>query len=112
MSMYVFWFSIAVLASVPLYFVWNEVYKDGVIGRIALLGISFFAWSFVIEAVFVGAKYTLLNQTVALVFAFAVFLVWHLWRFHRRVLRKTTHVYLPDCPADRRKVPDRRFLAS
>ena len=75
---------------IPLYFVMHKVYEDGLIGRIGLLGISFSAAAFILSwmdnsdwPVF---PYELAPQDVMMVVAFAVFLVWHLLRFHRRVV--------------------------
>ena len=77
----------SILFVVPLIFVTHNVYQDGVFGRIGLLGISFSSSLFLMEAT-VGVQYDILPQTVFLAWAFAVFLVWHLFRFHCRVLRK------------------------
>ncbi len=105
-----FWVAIWVLALVPLYFVASEVYKDGIVGRGALLCISFASWSFIMDSLIGGAQYQVLKQTALLVVAFAAFLCWHLWRFHSRVVKKMkARVCPPDCPVDRRKMPDRRF---
>lgn len=98
----------AVLAVVPCVFVWNKVYKDGVFGRGALLSISFFASIVLIESFVNDATYNPLFETVAMTVGFAVFLVWHLWRFHRRVLKRGRCP--PDCPQDRRHIRERRFV--
>lgn len=83
----IFLISCSVLTAVPLYFVWHRVYEDGLFGRLSLLGISFMAFTFVIEWI-EGEGFEVLPQT-ALFFAFvAVFLTWHLIRFHRRVICK------------------------
>jgi hypothetical protein len=76
----------AILFVVPLVFVTHNVYEDGLIGRIGLLGISFSAATFLMEWAG-GAEYQILPQTEMLVDSFAVFLIWHLFRFHRRVLQ-------------------------
>jgi hypothetical protein len=82
----IFLVSITILAVVPIVFVMHDVYEDGFFGRVGLLGISFAAWTFILEWVG-GAHYEVLPQTTMLTLAFSVFLVWHLFRFHRRVLR-------------------------
>ena len=82
---YAFIIACALLATIPVIFVWNEVYQDGIVGRLALIGIS------------VAATVTLMKlltqqippptrETMVLVISFAAFLTWHLWRFHSRVL--------------------------
>lgn len=93
-----------ILTVVPLVFVYNRVYDDGIIGRGALMGISFASATFLMEMV-TGEVYGILTQTLMLVVAFTVFLLWHLWRFHRRVLMlrgKRDH--------ERRSGCDRRFI--
>lgn len=77
----------AVLLIVPLYFVLHSVYEDGVCGRIGLLGVSFAAATYLLEY-FDGEEFEVMPQTVLIVSAFAVFLTWHLFRFHRRVVCK------------------------
>lgn len=73
----------AALFVVPVVFVWNEVYEDGFFGRLGLIGIS-------ISALIVGLKIYargwVYPEVAMLLASFAVFLVWHLCRFHRRVL--------------------------
>ena len=101
-----------VLAVVPPIFIWNRVYKDGVIGRLALSGISLSSFFFLLGYVEEGERNPPATA-VLLISSVALFLVWHLWRFHSRVLRtqKPTHCP-PNCPEDRRRVPDRRFVSS
>lgn len=77
----------AVLFVVPLVFVSHRVYQDGVFGRIGLCGISFSAATFLLEWLWNDVEYELMGQTVALALSFTVFLVWHLFRFHCRVVR-------------------------
>lgn len=77
----------AVLFFVPLYFVLNSVYQDGVFGRLALLCISFCSAMFLLEAAF-GTPIQVPPLVVFLVSSFAVFATWHLGRFHFRVLKK------------------------
>ena len=110
MRMYFFWTACLVLTVVPVVFVWNAVYKDGIVGRIALLTIAFVAAMFVLDPFFGDAKYDVPPLGVAMACAFAIFLLWHLWRFHRRVLRRGACP--PDCPMDRRHTPDRRYSAA
>lgn len=76
-----------VLFVVPLYFVVNSVYQDGVFGRASLLSISFCSAIFIGEAAF-GTQIPVHPLVVLLVSSFAVFACWHLGRFHFRVLRK------------------------
>jgi hypothetical protein len=77
----------SVLSIVPLYFVLNSVYQDGVFGRASLLGISFCSFLFVLEALF-GNPIQVHPLVVLLVSSFAVFACWHLGRFHFRVLKR------------------------
>lgn len=74
-----------VLVVVPIVFVLHKVYQDGVFGRIGLLGIAFGAATFLLEW-FGGEEYDIMPQTTFLVFSFMVFLCWHLFRFHNRVV--------------------------
>jgi len=107
---YLFWTSYAVLATVPLYFVWNQVYRDGIFGRAALLLISFLALVTLLEPIFYDDySFTVSNRTIMMLTAFATFLVWHLYRFHTRVdkVRRGCSKFRPEC--ERRNVPDRRF---
>lgn len=93
---FIFLSACLVLTVVPVVFVTHRVYEDGVVGRASLLGISFFASMFVGSDVVAffgdGDHYEVLPLTAALAASFATFLCWHLWRFHRRVLRKR-HVF-------------------
>lgn len=77
----------SVLLVVPIYFVTHSVYEDGVFGRIGLCGVSFASAAFLLEW-FEGDGFEVMPQTVLMVSMFALFLIWHLLRFHRRVLRK------------------------
>ena len=77
--------SMAVLFLVPVIFIYHEVYDDGVFGRFALGGISLFSGIILLEEVFdthwdVPAELTLLCGSAA------IFMIWHLVRFHRRVV--------------------------
>lgn len=83
--MYAIFIACTVLFIVPIVFVWNEVYQDGVFGRIGLLGISFSAFLFAARILSYG--YTRLwPETEIMVISFAIFLCWHLFRFHARVI--------------------------
>lgn len=106
MEMTFFWIACMVLFFVPLIFVWNQVYQDGIVGRTSLLTISGAAALFLLDPFLGDDQYNPPALAVLLIWSFALFLVWHLWRFHRRVLRRECP---PDCPVDRRQVPDRRF---
>lgn len=87
--MAIFWASCGTLFMVPLWFVWHRVYADGIVGRAALLMISFSSATFPLEEMLDDdVHWDMQPQTVALVAAFAMFLVWHLMRFHRRVVRE------------------------
>lgn len=84
---YIFWVDCLALAMVPMWFIAHEVYKDGVVGRLALASISFTAWTFIMELA-VGEEYDMSAQFVLLITAFTLFLCWHLWRFETRVARE------------------------
>lgn len=108
--MLLFWAALGVLATLPLYFVYNRVYKDGVIGRMALLAISFNAWVILLDT-FLGDEATKYHPTppaVGLTLAVAGFLVWHLYRFHYRVVQRMDKTCA--CETERRTTPDRRFI--
>lgn len=83
----VFLIACAILVVEPLYFVVHNVYEDGLFGRIGLLGVSFSAATYLLEY-FDGGEFEVMPQTALMVSAFAVFLTWHLFRFHRRVVCK------------------------
>jgi len=92
-----------VLLTVPMYFIWNAVYKDGVLGRLSLSGVSLSAFV-VLTDILDGSEYEMAPSMMLMVLAFTVFLVWHLWRFHRRVLKRAEKTErLGD-------VPDRRLV--
>src|SRR5690242_1392051 len=110
LKLIIFYATCTVLATVPMYFIFHRVYKDGLIGKLGLMGISLTAWSYIFDLASLERDYPYLsNRQLMWVFMFAVFLVWHLFRFHRRVLTKSS--YSPECAGDRRKVPDRRYVA-
>lgn len=79
-----FLMSLLVLFFVPLLFIWHSVYKDGIFGRIALCGLSFFSGVFLLREFADGFQYSPHPETVGLVTSFAVFIVWHLGRFEKR----------------------------
>jgi ABC-type transport system involved in cytochrome c biogenesis permease subunit len=87
MKMQLYALACVVLFIIPLVFVWNRVYKDGVIGRVALLCISFSSGTVLLN-LYDQRDLNPPWSTVAVLFFFAVFLVWHLFRFHTRVLRE------------------------
>lgn len=78
--------SCVLLALIPPIFVWHKVYDDGLLGRIGLLGVSFCAGVVVMQEM-LGVRYRVDPEIALLTMAFMVFLVWHLFRFHSRVLR-------------------------
>lgn len=85
---WVFVLSCVVLFVVPTTFVWHSVYDDGLVGRLGLVGLASFAFVILGETV-TGNGYGIDAEVALLVASFAIFLCWHLWRFHRRVLRRT-----------------------
>lgn len=85
----VFLISCLVLFLVPITFVLHDVYEEGVFGRAGLLGIAFAAATFLLEWAFGDNGVAVQPQVVLLTASFALFLSWHLFRFHRRVLRQT-----------------------
>lgn len=101
---WIFLAACAVLVTVPMYFIVHRVYQDGIVGRIALSLIAFAAATFFLDMID-GTEWEILPQIALMTAAFAAFLVWHLWRFHRRVLKT-----YPDFEVERRKTPDRRFI--
>lgn len=78
--------SLAVLIVVPAWFILHDVYDDGIVGRASLGGVILAAAVLLMQAV--DAAPTPPAAAVLLIGSFAVFLVWHLFRFHRRVLRR------------------------
>ena len=85
---WVFILAVLVLFVVPPIFVWHKVYDDGTFGRIGLSGVSFFAFIILIETVIGRQVYQTNGEVAGLVACFAIFIVWHLVRFHRRVVKK------------------------
>lgn len=120
-----FYIACLVLFFVPLWFIRHKVYDDGVLGRISLAFIVI--GSFVIlgdaslsyfDAWWTGGDYRLAGYRVepeqaCLVVGFAVFITWHLFRFHRRVVRCMTPVTDPEGvwpPASLENLIDRSML--
>lgn len=114
MKIIIFYSTCMVLFIVPLIFVYHQVYKDGVVGRGALLGISFIAATWLMDLfIYDDAPLDPSNRGVLFAIMVAVFMVWHLFRFHRRVLSKKTPP-VASTPVEsldeRRKTPDRRLI--
>ena len=81
---YIFLVSVLVLFVVPVVFVWHSVYDDGLLGRVALVGISFSSFIFALKIYSLGT-WNPWPETVLLMASFATFLSWHLWKFTRRI---------------------------
>lgn len=80
--------ALLVLAVLPLVFICNRVYKDGVFGRIALASICAASALLFIERRFYGNDERIVWMLLTvLVVAMATFLSWHLMRFHTRIGR-------------------------
>lgn len=80
--------ALLVLAVLPLIFIYNRVYKDGVFGRIALSCICAASALLVLERRFFGNDENVVWMLLTvLVVGMATFLSWHLVRFHTRVVR-------------------------
>lgn len=84
--------SAILLVLVPSIFVWHKVYEDGLFGRIALCGIIYFSAVILLELTSnEGRYYILLSETPEVVWviaSFTLFTIWHLCRFHWRVLKE------------------------
>jgi uncharacterized membrane protein len=90
MSNFFLWLAMgcaAILAVIPWFFIINKVYADGVIGRAFLGSISVFALGLGMQ-IKQGWIVGILPETSLLIASLTGFLIWHLWRFHRRVLRR------------------------
>lgn len=88
--------ALLVLAVLPLIFIYNRVYKDGVFGRIALSCICAASALLVLERRFFGNDENVVWMLLTvLVVGMATFLSWHLVRFHTRIVRGP----LPDVEA-------------
>lgn len=86
MKQVLFLVACALLAVLPLAFVFSKAYNDRVVGRLALLGVSFAAWTYLIDFA-MGARYNALPQTVMLFWCVALYLGWHYLRFYWRMIR-------------------------
>ena len=60
-------------------------YDDGLVGRVCLGGMVFFGALVLIEAT--SVRYEIAPELALFLAAAAGFHCWHLWRFHRRMLR-------------------------
>lgn len=78
--------SCIVLFVVPVIFVYHRVYDDGLVGRFGLVGLASMSGIVLLETLF-GQGYGIAAEVSLLVASFALFMIWHLVRFHRRVLR-------------------------
>lgn len=106
MKLALFYIACVVLIVVPPIFMVYRAYNDRLFGRAALIGMTLAAWAFMLS-VADDKNPDPPPQAVLLVCSFAVFLVWHLYHFHRRVQKTGCP---PGCPHDRRDGPrDRRF---
>ena len=114
MKMILFYSACGFLLVVPVLFVMNRVYEDGIFGRISLLGISAVAGLFLLDSVDEGGGvYEPTWLTMWGFVSFAVFLVWHLCRFHHRVFtnekgRRNSSMYIVP-GRERRHTHRRRF---
>lgn len=97
-----FYLACLVLIVVPIWFIRHKVYDDGVLGRCALALIAICAFAVLGQAGvtyfdawqagtgYAAAGYHVELEEAWLVVGFAVFITWHLVRFHRRVVRCAT----------------------
>ena len=97
------------LMFIPLVFVCHKVYQDGICGRIGLLGLAAVAFFMLLEMCFGRwARYDLmlyeLPELVWIIVFFAVFVTWHLFRFHRRVLLEREKQEMTPFEPERRRV--------
>lgn len=94
--------ALLVLAILPLVFICNRVYKDGVFGRIALACIcAASALLFVERRLFGNDERIVWMLLTVLIVGMATFLSWHLVRFHTRIARPLADA---DVPAGRMRV--------
>lgn len=94
-----FYVACLVLIIVPIWFIRHKVYDDGVLGRIALAIIAVCAFAVLGQAgstyydawltgeSYRNAGYHVEWEEAWLCAGFALFITWHLVRFHRRVVR-------------------------
>jgi hypothetical protein len=105
-----FYIACVVLLVVPPWFIRHRVYDDGLVGRIFLVVIVLGAFAVLGQAAVTywdawrsspswplasgvdwsRAGYHVEGEEAFLAGGFAGFLVWHLWRFHRRVVQCVT----------------------
>lgn len=79
------------LALVPPIFIYHKIYKDGIIGRLALAGMSAMAWITWIFHFYADESDSVPLGLIALLVIFmATFMIWHLFRFHFRVVKEQT----------------------
>lgn len=76
-----------VLFVVPITLVFNDDYEDRILGRLGLLGIAFFAAIFLSE-IFFGGGYHIEREEAGLFAMMALFLLWHLRTFCKRIKKK------------------------
>lgn len=84
----------AALVGIPLAFIFHNVYEDGLIGRIGLSGVSGTSAVFLLVWFdhYEWPLFPFWNMVPLFVVQsafYALFLIWHLFRFHRRVLRRS-----------------------
>lgn len=86
----IFMIACAWLVLVPAIFIYHKVYDDGVLGRASLSMICGLAAMMLMVQFFSDLhRYAWMPMEVSLLaLAFAVFLTWHLIRFHRRVVKR------------------------
>lgn len=99
--------ALIVLAVVPILFVWDEVYQDGLVGRVSLVTISFSSVVFILR-LSNGEIGHLWPETQLIIIAFAVFLIWSLIRFQNRVRKVLKNGKPKD--EERRTGSERRFI--
>ena len=71
-----------VIVACAIYLVLHQDYDDGLIGRIALVGLILAGGVFLLDG-YDGSLTSVLPATAVGAGAFALFLVRHAWRFHR-----------------------------
>jgi hypothetical protein len=98
------WYYLLLAACIPLVivpplFIYNNVYKDGIVGRLGLVCISVSAAFVWLNHIFAENDTNFPLALLAMLAAsFAVFLVWHLFRFHSRVVRQTQKRQMVEAP--------------
>lgn len=84
---WIFVLACTVLAVLPWVFIYHRVYDDGLLGRLALGGVSMVACIIVLVSAFSDRVYDAGWESALLTVAFTIFLCWHLGRFHTRAMR-------------------------